>query len=192
MGFVVHIARPGRAAVGLCFGSESEASDFLAYVRAANASHPSIIGNSRLGVVRPDLNPDSPPLCAVDDRLSPGCTGAAKMLLDRAQRCNVARQRLPRHRCAILHSSPCGSSSPRQDCRIYTRTRPPSASGKSASRGERRRGFHSSPNRLATARFMGGSALIARKVSRESISDGRLSVIVWCIAFNELRTARKP
>jgi hypothetical protein len=100
MGFVVHIARPGRAAVGLCFGSESEASDFLAYVRAANASHPSIIGNSRLGVVRPDLNPDSPPLCAVDDRLSPGCTGAAKMLLDRAQRCNVARQRLPRHRCA--------------------------------------------------------------------------------------------
>jgi hypothetical protein len=39
---------------------------------------------------------------------------------------------------------------------------------------------------------MGGSALIARKVSRESISDGRLSVIVWCIAFNELRTARKP
>jgi len=59
-------------------------------------------------------------------------------------------------------------------------------------RPKKGRGFHSSPNRLATARFMGGSALIARKVSRESISDGRLSVIVWCIAFNELRTARKP
>ena len=27
MGFVVYIARPGRATVGLCFGSESEASD---------------------------------------------------------------------------------------------------------------------------------------------------------------------
>ena len=62
MGFVVYVARPGRAEVGLCFGSESEASNFLAYMRAANASHPSIIGNSRLGVVRPDLNPDSPPL----------------------------------------------------------------------------------------------------------------------------------
>ena len=54
MGFVVYVARPGRAEVGLCFGSES--------MRAANASHPSIIGNSRLGVVRPDLNPDAPPL----------------------------------------------------------------------------------------------------------------------------------
>lgn len=62
MGFVVYVARPGRATVGLCFGSESEASDLLAYMRAANASHPSIIGNSRLGVVRPDLNPDAPPL----------------------------------------------------------------------------------------------------------------------------------
>lgn len=51
---------------------------------------------------------------------------------------------------------------------------------------------HSSPNRLAIRRLTGGSALITRIDRRESISDGRLSVTVWCIAFNELRTARKP
>jgi hypothetical protein len=114
------------------------------------------------------------------------------MLLDRAQRCNVARQRLPRHRCADppfeplwIILAPAGQPDLYEDSSAIGFQKP-------ASRGERRRGFHSSPNRLATARFMGGSALIARKVSRESISDGRLSVIVWCIAFNELRTARKP
>ena len=51
---------------------------------------------------------------------------------------------------------------------------------------------HSSPNRFATMCFTGGSALIARNVSRESISAGGLSVTVWCIALSELRTARKP
>jgi hypothetical protein len=58
---------------------------------------------------------------------------------------------------------------------------------------------HSSPSRLAIARFTGGNASITRIVSRESISAGGLSVTVWCIAFtvwciafNELRTARKP
>src|SRR5436189_80074 len=45
---------------------------------------------------------------------------------------------------------------------------------------------------LVGDRFTAGKTLIARKVSRESVNDGRLSVTVWCIAFNELRTARKP
>ena len=63
-GFGLH--PDNRAQHGFCrFGSESEASDFLAYMTVANASHPSVIGNSRLGVVRPDLNPNSPPLASL-------------------------------------------------------------------------------------------------------------------------------
>lgn len=49
----LNIARPGRMAVGLCFDSYSEALDFLAYTNAANAKHPDLIGDDKLGLLDP-------------------------------------------------------------------------------------------------------------------------------------------
>ncbi|HTT75668.1 MAG TPA: hypothetical protein VMF50_06755 [Candidatus Binataceae bacterium] len=52
----VNVERPGRGPVGLCFDSYNEASDFLAYMKAANAKQPHRVGDSKLGFVVP-LNP---------------------------------------------------------------------------------------------------------------------------------------
>ena len=51
--FAVNIARPGRGPVDLCFDSYNEASDFLAYMKAANAKNPSRIGDAKLGFFLP-------------------------------------------------------------------------------------------------------------------------------------------
>ena len=59
-------------------------------------------------------------------------------------------------------------------------------------RGAVRRSPHSSPNRFAITRFTGGNASTARIERREKVRPSRLSLMVCCIAFNELRTARKP
>lgn len=47
------VEQPGRYPVGLCFDTYSEASDFLTYLKAANAKNPSKISDSRLGFVEP-------------------------------------------------------------------------------------------------------------------------------------------
>jgi hypothetical protein len=51
---------------------------------------------------------------------------------------------------------------------------------------------YSSPRRFAIERFTGGNALTAHMAARDNISDAKLSLTVWCIAFSELRTARNP
>ncbi len=60
-GFAVNAARPGRAPVGLCFDSYNEASDFLAYLKAANARTPGRIGDTNLGFLAPP-DPEPAPL----------------------------------------------------------------------------------------------------------------------------------
>jgi hypothetical protein len=55
--FVVNVARPGRGPVGLCFDSYNEASDFLAYMKAANARTPSRVSDAKLGFYVPP-NPE--------------------------------------------------------------------------------------------------------------------------------------
>jgi hypothetical protein len=47
------VEQPGRYPVGLCFDTYNEASDFLTYLKVANAKNPSKIGDSRLGFVEP-------------------------------------------------------------------------------------------------------------------------------------------
>jgi hypothetical protein len=54
--FPVNIARPGRRPVSLCFDTYNEASDFLAYTRAANAKHPGRIDDDQLGFVSPPID----------------------------------------------------------------------------------------------------------------------------------------
>ena len=51
--FAVNVVRPGRGPVGLCFDSYNDASDFLAYMKAANTKHPSQVGDAKLGFVVP-------------------------------------------------------------------------------------------------------------------------------------------
>ena len=51
--FALNIARPGRGPVGLCFDSYNEASDFLAYMKAANVKNPSGVGDAKLGFFVP-------------------------------------------------------------------------------------------------------------------------------------------
>ncbi len=51
--FAVNIARPGRGPVGLCFDSYNDASDFLAYMKAANAKNPGRVGDAKLGFFVP-------------------------------------------------------------------------------------------------------------------------------------------
>jgi len=51
--FAVNAARPGRAPVGLCFDSYNEASDFLAYIKAANTRTPNRVGDTKLGFLMP-------------------------------------------------------------------------------------------------------------------------------------------
>jgi hypothetical protein len=46
---LLKIARPGRMPVSLCFDSYNEASDFLAYMKAANSRTPSRVGDAKLG-----------------------------------------------------------------------------------------------------------------------------------------------
>ena len=56
--FAVNATRPGRVPVGLCFDSYNEASDFLAYMKAANARTPDRVGDTKLGfLVPPDPEP---------------------------------------------------------------------------------------------------------------------------------------
>ena len=47
------VARPGYRLVELRFESYSQASDFLAYMKAADPSDPSVVGSSRLGFLEP-------------------------------------------------------------------------------------------------------------------------------------------
>jgi hypothetical protein len=59
--FAVNAARPGRAPVGLCFDSYNEASDFLAYMKAANGRTPDHVGDNKLGfLVPPDQELTAP------------------------------------------------------------------------------------------------------------------------------------
>jgi hypothetical protein len=51
--FALNVEQPGRDPVGLCFDTYNEASDFLTYLKVANAKSPSKIGDSRLGFVEP-------------------------------------------------------------------------------------------------------------------------------------------
>lgn len=54
--FAVNIVRPGRPPVSLCFDAYTDAADFMAYTRAANASRPGLVGDSQLGFVMPPVD----------------------------------------------------------------------------------------------------------------------------------------
>lgn len=54
--FNLNIARRGQRPVVFCFDSHNEASDFLAYMKAANTANPTRIGDAKLGFVLPASN----------------------------------------------------------------------------------------------------------------------------------------
>jgi hypothetical protein len=50
------------SAAPLCFGSRDEAGAFVGYLRTHAAEDPSHLANAQVGVLRPELDPDRPPL----------------------------------------------------------------------------------------------------------------------------------
>ena len=56
------VSLQGGPAEPLCFGTRDEANSFIRYLRARALEDPSSLSNARVGVRRPELNPDNPPL----------------------------------------------------------------------------------------------------------------------------------
>jgi hypothetical protein len=75
-GQVLEITAPGLAPTPLCFDAYTDALNFMAYMRAGNASHPDRIGNAMLSVPDPE-GEESAPLTRPDlnhAQVQPTCT----------------------------------------------------------------------------------------------------------------------
>ena len=64
------VSLQGGASIPICFATRDEADSFIGYLRSRPGENPTRLANARIGVLRPELNPDRPPLKLDPDELA--------------------------------------------------------------------------------------------------------------------------